>query len=384
MRVTAWYYAANAGPEAEAYVREFAEAMSRAGVPLSEGPSDVKVALLATGGTEAAALRDARGAKYVLVVYADGMNSQPAAAELSAALDDLGVPHDSAPLASAEAYARQVARAAGLASERPRVVRFGGPAPWLVHSSAAEGAAADVEERPLEELVEAAGSAEPDASLEARLAARLEGVAREHLSRALRVYVALRRASSGRPVTVNCFRLLELYGVTPCLALSLLNSEGVAAGCEGDVPSLVTMYWLSRLSSRPAWMGNVMRGPGGTLALVHCTFPLAEARSFRLVTHFETGRPLAVEAEVAEGAPATIAKYDPARGVLRAIRGAVAAGSRFTPLACRTQVAFRVSGRALELTFGRPLGAHYAVVLDDVVPGLRALAALRNLSFEEA
>jgi len=36
-------------------------------------------------------------------------------------------------------------------------------------------------------------------------------------------------------ITVRCFDLLEIYKNTGCLGLSLLNDEGIVAGCEGIV-----------------------------------------------------------------------------------------------------------------------------------------------------
>ena len=72
------------------------------------------------------------------------------------------------------------------------------------------------------------------------------------LTDALYIYSALKRIAkkynlSG--LTVRCFDLLDRYKNTSCLALALLNEEGIVAGCEGDVPSLLTMYLLTFLIS---------------------------------------------------------------------------------------------------------------------------------------
>ena len=42
-------------------------------------------------------------------------------------------------------------------------------------------------------------------------------------------------------VSLRCFDLLTALGNTGCLALAILNSQGVVATCEGDVPALLSM-----------------------------------------------------------------------------------------------------------------------------------------------
>ncbi|HNW35640.1 MAG TPA: hypothetical protein PKM25_11950, partial [Candidatus Ozemobacteraceae bacterium] len=72
--------------------------------------------------------------------------------------------------------------------------------------------------------------------------------------RALKLYIAMRRLVAGHglsAVTLRCFDLLQKLGTSGCVALSRLNDEGVTAGCEGDVPALITMH-IHRLLSGEA------------------------------------------------------------------------------------------------------------------------------------
>jgi L-fucose isomerase-like protein len=57
-------------------------------------------------------------------------------------------------------------------------------------------------------------------------------------------------------ITVRCFDLLEIYKNTGCLGLSLLNDEGIVAGCEGDIPALISMVILHYLTDEPVFMAN--------------------------------------------------------------------------------------------------------------------------------
>jgi L-fucose isomerase-like protein len=58
-------------------------------------------------------------------------------------------------------------------------------------------------------------------------------------------------------ITVRCFDLLEIYKNTGCLGLSLLNDEGIVAGCEGDIPALISMAILHYLTDEPVFMLGV-------------------------------------------------------------------------------------------------------------------------------
>jgi len=57
-------------------------------------------------------------------------------------------------------------------------------------------------------------------------------------------------------ITVRCFDLLGIYKNTGCLGISLLNDEGIVAGCEGDIPALISMVILHYLTDEPVFMAN--------------------------------------------------------------------------------------------------------------------------------
>ncbi len=364
--------------------RQFRLSAASAGFSEAEGTADVAAVLVLTGGTERDVLRFSEGARVVLLFYHSSYNSFAAASEAAALLGSLGASVWLYDWTESSRVLRQAARAAdSLTGLRGlTITSFGGPSEWLVYSDGSgDLLGARVNVVPLEDLVRDA-KASPAESYPLSPTG-LEGVSEGDVQKALSLLAAMRRLSKG-PLTVRCFDLLRAYGVTPCLPLAILNSLGTPAGCEGDVPSLLTMYILSSISGRAAWMGNVTPGPEpGTIGIAHCTFPLSETPSYSLVTHFETGKPLAVRAEVKEGQVATIAKYDARTRTLRSISARVRLGTTFTR-ACRTQVAFSVSEDALRLFLSKPMGAHYAVVFDDVRPGLRVFSGLAGVKLEEA
>jgi len=92
-------------------------------------------------------------------------------------------------------------------------------------------------------------------------------------------------------VTVRCFDLLVDPGTSGCLALASLNDDGIVAGCEGDVPSVLAMLWVRHLLDQPTWLANpaLLDVDRNELILAHCTVAPSMVESFALDTHFESG-----------------------------------------------------------------------------------------------
>ena len=90
---------------------------------------------------------------------------------------------------------------------------------------------------------------------------------------------------------------------TACLALAMLNEEGITSGCEGDVPSLVTMHIVNSLTNRSSFMANPSKFnyEDNSIMLAHCTVPLNMVTSYKLTTHFESGLGIGVKGELPEG-----------------------------------------------------------------------------------
>lgn len=140
------------------------------------------------------------------------------------------------------------------------------------------------------------------------------GFSAEEVEKALDVYGALKRLIAKYQltgVTVKCFDLLDMIHTTGCLALAILNAEGIPAACEGDQKSLVSMAVLEALTGQPGFMANpsCMDPDAGEIVFAHCTLPINMPDSYRLTTHFESGIGVAVTCDLA-AQPMTIFKCD--------------------------------------------------------------------------
>lgn len=75
-------------------------------------------------------------------------------------------------------------------------------------------------------------------------------------------------------VTVRCFDLLKAVHTTGCLALAILNAEGIPAACEGDQKSLISMVILNALTGGSGFMAIqavwILKRKKSSLHIVHC------------------------------------------------------------------------------------------------------------------
>ncbi len=179
-------------------------------------------------------------------------------------------------------------------------------------------------------------------------------------------------------LTIRCFDLVTANGATGCYALSQLADEGIDAGCEGDIPSILALHAMRLLTGEPAWMANpasVKLGlepdhgvategsdggsdkTDGRLVLAHCTVPRSLVRSYSIRSHFESGLGLAI-AGTFEKEPVTLLRIggDDLRQAWVA-EGVLVASPHDEDL-CRTQAVLQMKNADLKALLERPLGNH--------------------------
>ena len=125
----------------------------------------------------------------------------------------------------------------------------------------------------------------------------------EDLSDAAIMYLALASICKEEhldAVTVKCFDLLSSCKTTACLALALLNDNGIIAGCEGDIPSICTMLAIYKALGRPSFMANPASIDSDNLSIdfAHCTIPTVMVESCTLPSHFESGIGIGINGEL--------------------------------------------------------------------------------------
>ncbi|MBO4463570.1 MAG: hypothetical protein J5797_05180 [Prevotella sp.] len=163
--------------------------------------------------------------------------------------------------------------------------------------------------------------------------------------------------------TLRCFDLIERLNDTGCLPLARLNAAGYVAGCEGDVPAMLSMAIVRSLFGVSGFLANpaTINPETGELLFAHCTIPLDMVERYELDTHFESGVGTGVRGFMKEG-PVTIFKVS---GDLK--RHFIAEGRLVMSLAlpnmCRTQQVIQLSDRMQAHYFlSDPIGNHHIVL----------------------
>ena len=204
------------------------------------------------------------------------------------------------------------------------------------------------------------------------------GYDRTEMQKALDVYGATKRLVMKyglAAVTVRCFDLLTTVHTTGCLALAILNAEGIYAGCEGDMPSLITMMILGEISQKPVFMCNLnhIDTANKEMIFAHCTLPVNMPYTMSLTTHYESGIGVAIAGSIPEE-EFTIFKISNDLSRHFASEGKIIENRR-NPNLCRTQIKVSLENYGYFLT--DPIANHHVVcvgkyknALEDFCKGL--------------
>ena len=163
--------------------------------------------------------------------------------------------------------------------------------------------------------------------------------------------------------TLRCFDLLTAVHNTGCIALAKFNAEGIIAGCEGDVPAMLSMKIAQTLLGVSGFQANPARinPQTGEMLFAHCTIPFNMVERYELDTHFESGIGVGIRGYMKEG-PVTIFKVsaDLSRHFLA--EGALVR-SEAKPDLCRTQQIIQLSVPAQASYFlTSPIGNHHIIL----------------------
>lgn len=346
------------------------------------GESDLDIIFVRTGGTEGLfkEVFPTLGGN-ILLLTSGKSNSLAASLEIMSYLNQQGckgeILHGSVSYISERINVlAKVSRARKSLNGRNLGI-IGKPSDWLISSDADKKAVKEklginLLDINIQELVEETGKVDTFPQEVRAISKELEENAseavRKYAEGALKIYVALKNIVTKynlSGLTLRCFDLLDSVGNTGCLALAMLNSEGIPSGCEGDVPALLTMTIGQALTGRCGFQANPSRidPQTGELLLAHCTIPFNMILSRSFNTHFESGIGVAVHGEMPLG-DATIFKVS---GDLSRSFCAEAdlLSNQYENNLCRTQINLRLKENpqetCMEYFLKNPVGNHHIV-----------------------
>lgn len=186
---------------------------------------------------------------------------------------------------------------------------------------------------------------------------------------AMRLYVSVKRMCSKYSLdafTLNCFDLIPLTRTTGCLALALLNDEGVTAGCEGDIQTVLTMLAAKAVTDKPSFMANpsqIIDHERHEIIFAHCTIAPRLTDRYVIRSHYESLSGVALEG-ILNSSPMTVVKCGGRSMEHYFISGATLVECTANPNMCRTQMLLQLD-EALDYFLERPIGNHHVIVKGD-------------------
>lgn len=338
------------------------------------------IIFIATGGVERLVVQCFEQLPRPVILLADGLqNSLAASLEVSAWLRSRGLKseilHGNTALMVKRLQRLYNNYQAQRAISGMRVGVIGSPSPWLVASNvdyllAKRRWGVNYIDFPLSRVTDLYHRITDDevgqASalfVENAIACR-EG-SPEDMLKAMRLYRAIKRLcveENLQAITISCFKLINLLGTTGCLALALLNDEGIVAGCEGDLQSIFTMLTIHSLTGKDCFMANpsIIDTQANEIILSHCTIGIRQTERYAIRSHFESGIGIAIQGILPTGDVTIVKCGGESLDEYYLTTGTLIENPDYDNL-CRTQIRIKLE-TSPDYFLKSPLGNHHILV----------------------
>ena len=198
----------------------------------------------------------------------------------------------------------------------------------------------------------------------ARALACREGTPQDLLN-AMRLYKAIKQICTEEKldaITLSCFTLINKLHTTGCLALSLLNDDGILAGCEGDLQSIFTLLAAKTVTGQTGFMANpsLINETNNELVLAHCTIGTKLTEKFIIRNHFETQSGIAIEGLLPTGDITLVKCGGECLDEYFVSSGQLVENTNYVN-ACRTQVRVTLD-TPVSYFFRNPIGNHHILL----------------------
>lgn len=174
-------------------------------------------------------------------------------------------------------------------------------------------------------------------------------------------------------ITLECFTLLQKTEITGCYGLSLLNDNGIIAGCEGDIPAAFTMLLAQFITKqKSSFMSNVSNFniQDNTVTFSHCTVPLGMLVNYEVLTHFETNMSVAIKGSFKENQEITVFKVSGEDLSDWWVSSGKIVSNLSSSSACRTQILVKLNSN-VDYFSKSSLANHHIVILGNYEEQIR-------------
>ena len=346
---------------------------------------DFKIIFIATGGVERLVIQHFERLPRPAILLADGMqNSLAAALEISSWLRGRGLKSEILHGEPGHIATRIMKLHKNFIAQQQlsgaRIGVIGTPSSWLIASSVDYLLAKrrwgveyiDVQlERVYEKYNRITDNEVGEACAQfASRALACREASPEDLLKAMRLYRAIKEICDEEKfsaITLSCFKLIEKTGTTGCLALSLLNDDGIIAGCEGDLQSIFTLIFLKKLTGKTGFMANpsLINAKENEIILAHCTVGTQLTEKFIIRSHFETEKGIGIQGILPSGDITVVKCGGESLDEYFVASGRLVENTNYINM-CRTQIRVKLD-TDVSYFLKNPLGNHHMVIQGNYV-----------------
>ena len=360
-----------------------------------------KMGFIGSGGVEDKVIQNFSSFSYPITLLTDGLNNSLAAAlEVSACFGykdmKVRIIHGSIPEMVEQVLIHHRAFAAKRSLKGKRIGVIGTPAPWLVASHvdyllASQRWGVMYVDIPIEEVFKRFYAITDDeigmqASIFANRAKACQDTTPDDLLRAMRLYKAVKDICAEQKldaVTLSSDQCISQLNATGNVTSALLTDEGIPAGGEGDLQTIMTMLMAYAITGKPTFMGNpsFIDRKRNELILAHCSVPTKMVDEFIIRDHFETGRGIGLQGLMHEGditlfkcGGECLDEYYVSEGYLVENTNLISA--------CRTQFRLKMN-KPVDYFLNNPIGNHHVLIQGHHAAALQEFMQLNRCKLRE-
>ena len=259
-----------------------------------------------------------------------------------------------------------------IASLQGRIGLFGQPSDWLIASGVDRDfllqrygiATVDIDLKRLIEGIKTIPQSEAEevAQTMVKRAKAIKEPSDVDMLEAAKAYLTIKKICQEErldAMTIRCFDIVKACGTTSCLALALLNDEGIVAGCEGDMQTIMSMFLAKRLCGEVAFMANPSQLTDQSSMLAHCTIPITMCDETVIRSHFESGIGVAIQG-LLPLTDYTLFKWGGTKLDRYFVVEAQAVATPYSNHFCRTQITLNVNLKPYLLQHS--IGNHHVII----------------------
>jgi len=216
---------------------------------------------------------------------------------------------------------------------------------------------------------------------------RAKPLAEAEMEEATKLYVAMKdilEERAGDAVTIVCSPWIRGSDMpVPCVALTLLQEEGIPAACQGDIDALLTMILFKRASGLASFMGGAIKA-NGHLGVRHCVLSrrmlgtMTPQQPHYISDYHGRKNSPTIHTAIPKGTPVTVARLTRNLENLILTTGRVV-GDQDLKGRCRNTVVVEVKDRARVLRAVKGIQQHLVVACGDLRNAMARLAEEANI-----